>query len=68
MLDRGIDGGGKPEQGEDVVLRGRERGEMAQGEVRGPPCSGRGRPEGRLAPIAAGVVDRQRLWLPDQIS
>jgi len=34
MLDKRIDTRGKSEQGEDVVLSGRERGEMAQSMVR----------------------------------
>ncbi len=34
MLDRRIDIRGESEQGEDVVLEGREGGEMAQSEVR----------------------------------
>ncbi len=33
MLDKRIDSGRESEQGEDVVLRGREGGEMTQGDL-----------------------------------
>ena len=40
MLDKRIDSGRESEQGEDVVLRGRESGEMAQDELGRAPRSG----------------------------
>jgi len=68
MLDRRIDSGGESKQGEDVVLGGREGGEMAQGEVRrahdgqGDVLEGGQQELGGRTPGGAGGIARVEAW------